>query len=115
VGRAYGRSLIFIASLMALALLIDKVHAPASTAYHQYVYVCALAAGRSFRTHTTMRLFPSPTAIHLAPSSSSSPQPPPPGLQNSLTTKYSGNTIRTTHLTGATTDLGIALGHLIRG
>lgn len=27
------------------------------------------------------------------------------GLQNGLTSKYSGNAVRTTHLTGATTDL----------
>lgn len=37
------------------------------------------------------------------------------GLQNALTSKYSGNVIRTTHLTGATTDLGIAFGHILRG
>jgi len=37
------------------------------------------------------------------------------GLQNSLTSKYSGNTLRTTHVTGATTDLGIAIGHLLKG
>lgn len=37
------------------------------------------------------------------------------GLQNSLTSKYSGNTLRTTHATGATTDLGIAIGHYMTG
>jgi uncharacterized membrane protein YoaK (UPF0700 family) len=37
------------------------------------------------------------------------------GLQNGLTSKYSGNVVRTTHLTGTTTDLGIALGHVLRG
>lgn len=37
------------------------------------------------------------------------------GLQNSLSSKYSGNTLRTTHATGATTDLGIAIGHWIKG
>ena len=37
------------------------------------------------------------------------------GTQNALTSKYSGNALRTTHLTGAATDLGIALGHLLKG
>ncbi|KAM3568686.1 hypothetical protein VYU27_009200 [Nannochloropsis oceanica] len=37
------------------------------------------------------------------------------GLQNSLTSKYSGSVVRTTHLTGASTDLGIALGHIMKG
>ena len=32
------------------------------------------------------------------------------GLQNGLTTKYSGNVLRTTHMTGTATDLGILLG-----
>lgn len=46
LGRGYGRSLIFIALLIGLALLIDKMHAPASTSYHYYVYMCAVAAGK---------------------------------------------------------------------
>jgi uncharacterized membrane protein YoaK (UPF0700 family) len=37
------------------------------------------------------------------------------GLQNSLTSKFSGNAVRTTHLTGASTDMGIALGHIFKG
>jgi len=37
------------------------------------------------------------------------------GLQNGLTSKFSGNAVRTTHLTGASTDFGIALGHIIKG
>jgi uncharacterized membrane protein YoaK (UPF0700 family) len=37
------------------------------------------------------------------------------GLQNSLTSKYSGNIIRTTHLTGAATDIGIVLGRMANG
>ncbi|MFS1702065.1 YoaK family protein [Alteromonas sp. AMM-1] len=37
------------------------------------------------------------------------------GLQNALATKYSGAVIRTTHLTGIFTDLGIMLGSAIRG
>lgn len=37
------------------------------------------------------------------------------GLQNSLTSKYSGNAVRTTHLTGASTDMGIAVGHILKG
>lgn len=37
------------------------------------------------------------------------------GLQNSMTSKYSGNAVRTTHLTGASTDFGIALGHILKG
>lgn len=45
VGRAYGRSLIFIALLIGLALVIDKFHAPKSTTYHYYVYMCAVASG----------------------------------------------------------------------
>ena len=32
-----------------------------------------------------------------------------------VTSKYSGNTVRTTHLTGASTDLGIVLGHILKG
>ena len=32
-----------------------------------------------------------------------------------VTSKYSGNAVRTTHLTGASTDMGIALGHILKG
>jgi len=37
------------------------------------------------------------------------------GLQNAMVTTYSGAIIRTTHMTGVTTDLGIAMGHWLRG
>jgi uncharacterized membrane protein YoaK (UPF0700 family) len=37
------------------------------------------------------------------------------GLQNGLVSNYSGALLRTTHLTGALTDLGIFLGHRFRG
>ena len=37
------------------------------------------------------------------------------GLQNALATTYSGAIIRTTHLTGIFTDLGIMLGEVARG
>lgn len=37
------------------------------------------------------------------------------GLQNAMATSYSGAIIRTTHMTGIVTDLGIALGLLARG
>lgn len=37
------------------------------------------------------------------------------GIQNALATTFSGAIIRTTHLTGMFTDLGIGLGHLLRG
>jgi len=37
------------------------------------------------------------------------------GLQNALATTYSGAVIRTTHVTGVFTDLGIMLGSLLRG
>ena len=37
------------------------------------------------------------------------------GMQNALATTYSGAIVRTTHLTGMFTDLGIGLGHLLRG
>lgn len=37
------------------------------------------------------------------------------GLQNAMVTTYSGSTMRTTHMTGMVTDLGIACGHFIRG
>lgn len=37
------------------------------------------------------------------------------GLQNAMATTYSGAVIRTTHLSGMFTDLGISLGHLLRG
>ncbi len=37
------------------------------------------------------------------------------GLQNAMVTTYSGAIVRTTHLSGMFTDLGIGLGHLIRG
>ena len=37
------------------------------------------------------------------------------GLQNGMTTKYSGSIIRTTHLTGASTDIGLALGRMVIG
>ncbi len=36
------------------------------------------------------------------------------GLQNALATGYSGAVIRTTHLTGIVTDLGLASGHFLR-
>jgi uncharacterized membrane protein YoaK (UPF0700 family) len=37
------------------------------------------------------------------------------GLQNAMATSYSGAVIRTTHITGLITDLGIALGVALRG
>lgn len=37
------------------------------------------------------------------------------GVQNALATTFSGAIVRTTHLTGMFTDLGIGLGHLLRG
>jgi len=37
------------------------------------------------------------------------------GLQNAMATTYSGAVVRTTHVTGVVTDLGLALGHALRG
>lgn len=37
------------------------------------------------------------------------------GLQNALATSYSGAVVRTTHMTGIVTDLGILIGHALRG
>ena len=37
------------------------------------------------------------------------------GLQNALATTFSGAVVRTTHLSGMFTDLGIGLGHMLRG
>ncbi|MPW35600.1 YoaK family protein [Vibrio sp. B1Z05] len=37
------------------------------------------------------------------------------GLQNAMVTTYSGAIVRTTHLTGIITDLGLMLGHYLRG
>jgi uncharacterized membrane protein YoaK (UPF0700 family) len=37
------------------------------------------------------------------------------GLQNGMVSTYSGAVIRTTHVTGIFTDLGISIGHLLRG
>ncbi len=37
------------------------------------------------------------------------------GLQNAMAASYHGLVIRTTHMTGVMTDLGIQLGHLLRG
>lgn len=37
------------------------------------------------------------------------------GLQNAMATSYSGAVIRTTHMTGIITDLGIAAGQLLHG
>lgn len=37
------------------------------------------------------------------------------GLQNAMATAYSGAAVRTTHLSGMFTDLGIGLGHALRG
>ena len=37
------------------------------------------------------------------------------GLQNAMVTTYSGAVVRTSHLSGMFTDLGIGLGHALRG
>jgi uncharacterized membrane protein YoaK (UPF0700 family) len=37
------------------------------------------------------------------------------GLQNAMATTFSGSVVRTTHLSGMFTDLGIGLGHFVRG
>jgi len=37
------------------------------------------------------------------------------GIQNGMTSLYSANLIRTTHLTGTSTDIGLILGQLMRG
>lgn len=36
------------------------------------------------------------------------------GIQNGVTTRYSGNVVRTTHMTGLSTDIGITIGHVLR-
>jgi uncharacterized membrane protein YoaK (UPF0700 family) len=36
------------------------------------------------------------------------------GLQNAMATSYSGSVLRTTHMTGVVTDLGILIGHWLR-
>jgi uncharacterized membrane protein YoaK (UPF0700 family) len=37
------------------------------------------------------------------------------GLQNAMATTFSGSVVRTTHVSGMFTDLGIGLGHALRG
>lgn len=37
------------------------------------------------------------------------------GLQNAMASTYSGSVVRTTHVSGMFTDIGIAIGHLVRG
>jgi uncharacterized membrane protein YoaK (UPF0700 family) len=37
------------------------------------------------------------------------------GLQNAMASTYSGSAVRTTHVSGMFTDLGIYLGHALRG
>ena len=37
------------------------------------------------------------------------------GLQNAMASTFSGKVVRTTHISGMFTDLGIALGHTLRG
>ncbi|WP_242106858.1 YoaK family protein [Luteimonas aquatica] len=37
------------------------------------------------------------------------------GLQNAMATAYSGAVVRTTHISGMFTDLGIGIGHALRG
>lgn len=37
------------------------------------------------------------------------------GLQNAMATTYSGAVVRTTHVTGVVTDLGLSVGHALRG
>ncbi len=37
------------------------------------------------------------------------------GLQNAMASTYSGSLIRTSHVTGLVTDIGIAMGHALRG
>ena len=37
------------------------------------------------------------------------------GLQNAMVTSISGAVVRTTHMTGVVTDLGITFGHILRG
>lgn len=37
------------------------------------------------------------------------------GLQNAMATTFSGAVVRTTHLSGMFTDLGIGIGHALRG
>jgi uncharacterized membrane protein YoaK (UPF0700 family) len=37
------------------------------------------------------------------------------GLQNAMASTYSGSVVRTTHVSGMFTDLGIGLGHALRG
>eukprot|EP00953_Heterococcus_sp_UTEX-ZZ885_P001292 1208-Heterococcus_DN1.PRE.1 len=36
------------------------------------------------------------------------------GMQNAMTTRYSGAVVRTTHLTGMFTDMGLLIGHMLR-
>ena len=37
------------------------------------------------------------------------------GIQNGVTSTYSANLIRTSHLTGTSTDIGLIFGQMLRG
>lgn len=56
---------------------------------------------------STIKQYPIETAFELLLSTAS-------GMQNALCTSYSGAVIRTTHMTGITTDIGLVIGHWIK-
>ncbi|KAG7355427.1 DUF1275 domain containing protein [Nitzschia inconspicua] len=68
------------------------------------IFMCiaaALAAGERYF------LFQVPYFFHFVAAAN--------GVQNAVSSMYSANLIRTTHLTGTTTDIGLLIGQLLRG
>ena len=72
----------------------------------RYVIVLLLE-GACFFAATWLGVRGSASAFHLVAMAS--------GMQNALATSYSGAVIRTTHMTGIVTDLGLLIGHALRG
>ena len=73
---------------------------------HRHSLVLLLTAVALF---TAWRAFPMHPLLALASAAAAC------GLQNAMTTAYSGAVVRTSHVSGMFTDLGIALGHALRG
>jgi uncharacterized membrane protein YoaK (UPF0700 family) len=95
--------LFFLAGAVTSGIIIRDAHLQLGRSYGQAL---ALESGLLFLSALTFQKVPL-WGAYLACMAS--------GLQNALASNFSGAILRTTHLTGIVTDLGVLIGHKIRG
>jgi uncharacterized membrane protein YoaK (UPF0700 family) len=108
-GNAFVQYFMLIICFMFGSFLCSLV-VPYQTFYLGRAYNLVFIMGTLFLLLSSVIgiLFPNSTAVAFFVTISC-------GMQNAMTTGYSGSVLRTTHMTGMTTDVGIILGKLAKG